>query len=157
MNDALSQVRKAVKSLSQKLDRRPTLEELAHATEMNITKLHLVLDADKKLVSLDASFNEDQDAPLSHFIEDENSQAPEDTVTDVLLAEGIDKILSKLTAREREVISMKFGLYSGEPMTLEQVGQRLGVSRERVRQIQFKVMRKLRSNTDLAKLSADLY
>ena len=157
MNDALSQVRKAVKSLSQKLDRRPTLEELALATEMNITKLHLVLDADKKLVSLDASFNDDQDVPLSHFIEDENSQAPEDSVTEVLLVEGVEKILSKLTPREREVISMKFGLSSGEPMTLEQVGQRLGVSRERVRQIQFKVMRKLRSNTELAQLSADLY
>jgi RNA polymerase primary sigma factor len=156
MNDALNHVHKEVKLLSMQLGRKPNLEEISAASGMEIERLSQVLAADRKLLSLDAIVGEDQDTTLSNFIEDEKSQQPDEFATRRLMAESVCRALDRLTSRERDVIGMKFGLRTGVPMTLAEVGHELGVSRERVRQIQIKVMRKLRNNVELAELSSTL-
>jgi RNA polymerase primary sigma factor len=157
MNERLSKLRKVIRQQREKLGRAPDLDELSAATGMAKDKLQQVLGASKNLLSLDAVYREGFDSTLGEMIEDESSRQPEDTASEQLLSRDIDNLLSQLAPQERDVIALRFGLKGGQPLTLEESGKRLGYSRERVRQIEFKAMKKLRNNTRAAGLKEYLH
>lgn len=147
MNERLSKLRKVIRQQREKLGRAPDLDELAVATGMTKDKLEQVLSASKNLLSLDAVYREGFDSTLGEMLEDESSRQPEETASEQLLSRDIDTLLNQLAPQERDVIVLRFGLRGGQPLTLEESGKRLGYSRERVRQIEFKAMKKLRNST----------
>lgn len=147
MNERLSKLRKVIRQQREKLGRAPDLDELVKATGLSKDKLQQVLGASKNLLSLDAVYREGFDSTLGEMLEDESSRQPEETASEQLLSRDIDNLLSQLAPQERDVIVLRFGLRGGQPLTLEESGKRLGYSRERVRQIEFKAMKKLRNST----------
>jgi RNA polymerase primary sigma factor len=157
MNERLSKLRKVIRQQREKLGRAPDLDELCAATGMTKDKLQQVLGASKNLLSLDAVYREGFDSTLGEMIEDESSRQPEETASEQLLSRDIESLLSQLAPQERDVILLRFGLKGGAPMTLEESGKRLGYSRERVRQIEFKAMKKLRNNSRAAGLKEYLH
>lgn len=152
MNERLSKLRKVIRQLRETLGRAPDLDELCTATGLTKDKLQQVLGASKNLLSLDAVYREGFDATLGEMLEDESSRQPEETASEVLLSRDVNTMLSQLAQQERDVITLRFGLKGGQPLTLEESGKRLGYSRERVRQIEFKAMKKLRNNTRVSGL-----
>jgi RNA polymerase primary sigma factor len=152
MNERLSKLRKVIRQQREKLGRAPDLDELSEATGLSKDKLNQVLSASKNLLSLDAVYREGFDSTLGEMLEDESSRQPEDSASEQLLSRDIDGLLSQLAPQERDVIVLRFGLRGGQPLTLEESGKRLGYSRERVRQIEFKAMKKLRNSTRVAGL-----
>ena len=152
MNERLSKLRKVIRQQREKLGRAPDLNELAEATGLSKDKLEQVLSASKNLLSLDAVYREGFDSTLGEMIEDESSRQPEETASEQLLSRDIDSLLSQLAPQERDVIVLRFGLRGGQPLTLEESGKRLGYSRERVRQIEFKAMKKLRNSLKVSGL-----
>jgi RNA polymerase primary sigma factor len=157
MNERLSKLRKVIRQQREKLGRAPDLDELAVASGLSQEKLQQVLGASKNLLSLDAVYREGFDSTLGEMIEDESSRQPEDTASEQLLSRDIDSLLSQLAPQERDVITLRFGLKGGQPLTLEESGKQLGYSRERVRQIEFKAMKKLRNNQRAAGLKEYLH
>jgi RNA polymerase primary sigma factor len=152
MNERLSKLRKVIRQQREKLGRAPDLDELSVATGLSKDKLQQVLSASKNLLSLDAVYREGFDSTLGEMLEDESSRQPEDSASEQLLSRDIDTLLSQLAPQERDVIVLRFGLRGGQPLTLEESGKRLGYSRERVRQIEFKAMKKLRNSLRVAGL-----
>jgi RNA polymerase primary sigma factor len=153
MNERLSKLRKVIRQQREKLGRAPNLDELVAATGMDKTKLQQILGASKNLLSLDSVYREGFDSTLGDMLEDETpSRQPEESASENLLSRDIDNLLSQLAPQERDVIALRFGLQNGMPLTLEESGKRLGYSRERVRQIEFKAMKKLRNNLRAAHL-----
>lgn len=152
MNERLSKLRKVIRQQREKLGRAPDLDELSAATGLSKDKLQQVLSASKNLLSLDAVYREGFDSTLGEMLEDESSQKPEETASEQLLSRDIDTLLNQLAPQERDVIVLRFGLKGGQPLTLEESGKRLGYSRERVRQIEFKAMKKLRNSLKVAGL-----
>lgn len=146
MVETINNLRKVTRKLSQDLDRKPTLEELAKAMEVSIDKVRDILAANRSPLSLDTPYGEEEDNSLSEVVEDENHASPEDSTAQSLLSEDIRGVLSMLTAREREIIILRFGLNDGKPRTLEQVGKLVGITRERTRQIEIKALRFLRQS-----------
>jgi len=148
MVETINNLRKVTRKLSQELGRRPGLEDLAKAMNCSITKVKEVLAANRTPMSLDTPFGEEEDNSnsLADIVQDESSEPPENCATSVLLAKDISKVLSTLTAREREIIVLRFGLKDGTQRTLEQVGKLVGITRERTRQIEIKALRALRAS-----------
>ncbi len=151
-----ARIKKVVRCLSIELGRRPTLDEIAEGAKIDQSKLLEVLGAEKKLVSLDAMISPDQNTSFSELIKDENAQQPEDFVNGKLLSEQVKIAIGRLTPTEQQVIILRFGLENALPMTLQQSGRILCVSRERVRQIEARALRKLRQNHNLAAWNAVL-
>ena len=152
MNERLSKLRKVIRQQREKLGRAPDLDELSVATGLSKDKLQQVLSASKNLLSLDAVYREGFDSTLGEMLEDESSRQPEESASEQLLSRDIDTLLGQLAPQERDVIVLRFGLRGGQPLTLEESGKRLGYSRERVRQIEFKAMKKLRNSLRVAGL-----
>jgi RNA polymerase primary sigma factor len=152
MNERLSKLRKVIRQLREKLGRAPDLDELCTATGLTKDKLQQVLGASKNLLSLDAVYREGFDSTLGEMLEDESSRQPEEAASEMLLSRDVSTMLSQLAPQERDVITLRFGLKGGQPLTLEESGRRLGYSRERVRQIEFKAMKKLRNSTRVSGL-----
>lgn len=146
MVETINNLRKATRSLSQKLDRRPTMEELAKEMDVSLAKVKDILAANRSPLSLDTPYGEDDDNTLAELVEDESSKTPEDATATNLMSDDVRKVLSVLTAREREVLILRFGLNDGKPRTLEQVGRLVGITRERTRQIELKALRFLRQS-----------
>jgi RNA polymerase primary sigma factor len=146
MVETINNLRKATRSLSQKLDRRPTMEELAKEMDVSLAKVKDILAANRSPLSLDTPYGEDDDNTLAELVEDEFAKTPEDTTAMSLMSDDVRKVLSVLTAREREVLILRFGLNDGKPRTLEQVGRLVGITRERTRQIELKALRFLRQS-----------
>lgn len=146
MNERLSKMYKVVRQLREKLGRAPTIEEIADASNLEKDKLLQIMGASKNLLSLDNVYREGFDATLGEMLEDESAAKPEESATNELLTRDINRLLSTLAPQERDVIKLRFGLINGKPLTLEESGRILGYSRERVRQIEFKAMKKLRNN-----------
>ncbi|MBX3077206.1 sigma-70 family RNA polymerase sigma factor [Candidatus Obscuribacterales bacterium] len=146
MVETINNLRKATRSLSQKLDRRPTMEELAKEMDVSLAKVKDILAANRSPLSLDTPYGEDDDNTLAELVEDESSKTPEDATATSLMSDDVRKVLSVLTAREREVLILRFGLNDGKPRTLEQVGRLVGITRERTRQIELKALRFLRQS-----------
>ncbi len=144
MVETINKLKKVTRQLAQELNRKPTEQELASAMDVSIVKLHEIIKAAKEPISLETPIGKEEDSRLGDFIEDAETDRPETTVTHELLRQDLARMLNELTPRERDVLRLRFGLDDGRQRTLEEVGQLFNVTRERVRQIEFKALRKLR-------------
>ncbi|MFW6044983.1 MAG: RNA polymerase sigma factor RpoD [Planctomycetota bacterium] len=143
MIETMSNIRDVMKKLSQKLGREPTLEELANATDLSVEETRRVLKISRKPISLDRPVGESEESTFGEFIEDEDAESPVNVATKEMLKDRIEGVLDTLTYREREIIRLRYGLGDGYTYTLEEVGKIFNVTRERVRQIEAKAIRKL--------------
>jgi len=144
MIETINKLIRTSRYLVQELGREPTPEEIAERMEIPLEKVRKVLKIAKEPISLETPIGEEEDSHLGDFIEDKNSVAPLDSVINLDLAEQVDKILRTLTPREERVLRMRFGIGEKSDHTLEEVGQDFEVTRERIRQIEAKALRKLR-------------
>ena len=143
MIDVLSRLRNVSKRLLQELGREPTTEETARAADISVEETRRVLNIGRHPVSLDRPVGESEDSAFGEFIEDNSSQSPMRAASQGMLREKIEGLLKTLTYREREIIRLRYGLGDGYTYTLEEVGRIFKVTRERVRQIEAKAVRKL--------------
>ena len=144
MVDAIRQLLRVRRDLAQEYGRDPTSEEIGKKMELTAEKVSEILKVAQFPVSLESPIGEDGDAHLGDFIEDQNAVPPVDTASKQLLKEQIGEVLSELTPREQRVLILRFGLEDGRSRTLEEVGLEFNVTRERIRQIEAKALRKLR-------------
>jgi RNA polymerase primary sigma factor len=143
MIETMSRLRTVSKELLQKLGREPTIEEIATETALTVSEARRVLKISKHPISLDRPIGESEDSYFGDFIEDESAESPVQSAAHEMLKERIDEILKTLTYREREIIKLRYGLGDGYTYTLEEVGRIFKVTRERVRQVEAKAIRKL--------------
>ena len=143
MIETMSRLRTVSKELLQKLGREPTIEEIAAESAMSVSEARRVLKISKHPISLDRPIGESEDSYFGDFIEDESAESPVQSAAHEMLKERIDEILKTLTYREREIIKLRYGLGDGYTYTLEEVGRIFKVTRERVRQVEAKAIRKL--------------
>ena len=143
MVETLNKVRRASRLLAQELGREPTPEEIGERMGMSAQRVREIQKLDQEPVSLEDPIGEEGDSQRGDFIEDSSAVAPLDAASAVLLQEQLGKVLEELPERERRVITLRFGLEDGRARTLEEVGQELGVTRERIRQIESKTLAKL--------------
>ena len=122
----------------------PTEEEIASEMGVSLRLLERIRQASQYPLSLEMEVGEDMDSTLGDFIEDDSNDAPDGSAVNHLLSERMDDVLGSLTARENRVLQLRFGLQDGRAYTLEEVGQKFGVTRERIRQIEAKALSKLR-------------
>ena len=144
MIESIRQLLRIRRNLAQEYGRAPTLEEISIKMELSAEKVNEILKAAQFPVSLESPIGEDGDIYLSDFIEDRNSIQPADAASKNLLKEKVREVLSELTPREQRVLILRFGLDDGRSRTLEEVGHEFNVTRERIRQIEAKALRKLR-------------
>ena len=144
MGDQISRMLRAAHQLTQELGREPTSEELASAVEIPTRKVEEMLRVAHHPLSLEMPTDDEGESELSDFIEDEDSPTPDRDVTSVMLQELLRDILQHLPPREVRILQLRHGLADGETYTLEQVGKKLGVTRERVRQIEAQALKRLR-------------
>ncbi len=143
--EKLNKLKKAQRVLKQKLQRNPNEEELARELEMSPSQLRQLLQLRRQSLSLNHRVGKGEDTELLDLLEDDDLQLPEDKMSEAMMRQEISDVLSDvLTEREKDVISLRYGLATSQPYTLEEVGGMFNLSRERVRQIQSKAMRKLR-------------
>lgn len=140
------------RQLVQELGREPHPEEIAELMDMEVDKVKDIANIAQKPISLETPIGEDEDSMLGDFIEDEHIETPVETTTFIMLREQLFEVLDTLTPREQEVLRLRFGLDDGRRRTLEQVGQVFDVTRERIRQIEAKALRKLRHPSRSRKL-----
>lgn len=143
MIDVLSKLRNAAKRLQQEMGREPTTEETAAAAEISIEEARRVLNIGRQPVSLDRPVGESEDSSFGEFLEDSGTESPVVTATNSILRDKIESMLKTLTFREREIVRLRYGLTDGYTYTLEEVGRIFKVTRERVRQIEAKAVKKL--------------
>jgi RNA polymerase primary sigma factor len=143
MIETMSRLRTANKTLVQKLGREPTIEELANEAKMSVEETSRVVKISKHPISLDRPIGESEDSYFGDFIEDDDVDSPVASATQGMLKERIDMILKTLSYREREIIKLRYGIGDGYTYTLEEVGRIFKVTRERVRQVEAKAIRKL--------------
>jgi RNA polymerase primary sigma factor len=143
MIDVLSRLRSVAKSLQQDLGREPTTEEVARAADLSAEETKRVLNIGRNPVSLDRPVGESEDCSFGEFLEDSATESPLLSASQGILRDKIEKLLKTLTYREREIIRLRYGLTDGYTYTLEEVGRIFKVTRERVRQIEAKAVRKL--------------
>jgi len=144
VGETINRVKKTSHRLQQILEREPTQEEIARAMDVPDDKVRQVMDVSRHPVSLEAPVGQDGDAFLGDFIEDESMPHPLEIASQELLKSQICDALNKLAERERKIIVLRFGLEDGRFRTLEEVGREFGITRERIRQIEAKALRKLR-------------
>ncbi len=144
VGETINRVKKMSHRLQQIYEREPTHEEIANAMDLPEDKVRQVLEVSRHPVSLEAPVGQDGDAFLGDFIEDDSTPAPLELASQQLLKSQIGEALYKLTERERRIIVLRFGLEDGRFRTLEEVGKEFGITRERIRQIEAKALRKLR-------------
>jgi RNA polymerase primary sigma factor len=141
--ETISRIKKTTKLLSQEMGRKPTEEEIATRMEMTIEKLRFIAKSAQLPISLETPIGKEEDSRLGDFIESD-SETPEDQVSKSLLREDLEGVLGTLSPRERDVLKLRYGLDDGRMKTLEEIGQIFNVTRERIRQIEAKALRKLR-------------
>ncbi len=142
--ETLNRLGRITRELTQELGREPTTTELAQAADMPVERVRELLRVSQEPVSLEMPVGQEEESILGEFLEDERTVAPLDAAAMSLLREHVQALLATLTERERRVLAMRFGLEDGQMYTLEEVGRAFGVTRERVRQIEAKALRKLR-------------
>jgi RNA polymerase primary sigma factor len=152
MGDQINKLLRTAHRLTQELGREPNSEELAAALEIPTQKAEEMIKVARQPLSLDMSIDDEGDSELGDFIEDEESAAPDVEVTYSLLREQLQYILQDLPPREVRILQLRYGLVDGETYTLEEVGRKLGVTRERVRQIEAQALSRLRHPTRSRKL-----
>lgn len=144
MVETINKVKKTNSLLLHKNGREPTAEEIAAEIGMSVEKVREILRVAQEPVSLETPIGEEEDSHLGDFIPDEDALAPADAASQLLLKEALNSVLKTLTPREAKVLTLRFGLEDGHPKTLEEVGAEFNVTRERIRQIEAKALRKLR-------------
>ena len=144
MVETINRLIRTSRQMQQELGREPTTEELAVVMEMTPERVREVLKISQDPVSLETPIGEEEDSSLGDFIEDSKMPAPADAASRQLLREQVEEVLKTLSEREKEVLYMRYGLDDGRTRTLEEVGKHFGVTRERIRQIEAKALRKLR-------------
>ena len=156
MVEVINKATRCNRKLVQELGREPTLEEIAAELNLPIEKIIEANRTAADTLSLDMPVGDEEDTTIGSFVEDDNTPSPADATSNTLLAEALTEILGTLTEREADVLRMRFGMYDGRTHTLEEVGQIFGVTRERIRQIENKAIRKLR-HPSRAKKIKDFY
>jgi RNA polymerase primary sigma factor len=144
MIDRIRQLYKTNHQLEQKLGRQPTIEELADAVELPVHRVQWIMKVSWLPLSLESPVGEEEDSELGHFIEDEESPTPMQSAYQSMLKDKLEEILSTLSPREARVLRLRFGLDDGTSYTLEEVGRKFGLTRERIRQIEGRALRQLR-------------
>ena len=152
MVETINRVLRTSHSMVQKLGREPTTKEIADELHIEQSKVEEVLKIAQEPVSLETPIGEEEDSHLGDFIQDDEASQPSEEATYTLLREQLEEVLSTLTPREEQVLRMRFGLTDGKPHTLEAVGKEFDVTRERIRQIECKALRKLRHPSRSKKL-----
>ncbi len=152
MIETINKLIRTSRSLVQELGREPTSDEIAIRMEIPVQKVRKVLKISQEPISLETPIGEEEDSHLGDFIEDRQVVSPSEAVININLKEMTDNVLKTLTPREERVIKMRFGLDNGSDHTLEEVGQNFAVTRERIRQIEAKALRKLRHPSRSRKL-----
>jgi RNA polymerase primary sigma factor len=147
---------KISRQLSQELGREPTVEEIAERMNVTPARVMEIIKISQEPISLSTPVGEDKDSLLGDFIEDEETRRPAESVSQNLLREEIERVLETLTEREKKILKMRFGLDNGDPRTLEMVGEEFEVTRERIRQIEAKALRKLKHSSRSKKLKSFL-
>ncbi len=144
MVESINKLKKVTRKLAQELARKPSEEELSAEMGISINKLREIIKVAQEPLSLETPIGKEEDSRLGDFIEDKDADAPVKTVAHELLREDLAEVLGSLSPRERDVLRLRFGMDDGRQRTLEEVGQLFGVTRERIRQIEAKALRKLR-------------
>ena len=156
MVEVINKATRCNRKLVQELGREPTLEEIAAELNLPIEKIIEANRTAADTLSLDMPVGDEEDTTIGSFVEDDNTPGPVDATSNAMLSEALTEILGTLTEREADVLRMRFGMYDGRTHTLEEVGQIFGVTRERIRQIENKAIRKLR-HPSRAKKIRDFY
>ena len=144
MVETINKLIRISRSLLQELGREPTAEEIAQAMTLPVERVREIIKIAQEPISLETPIGEEEDSHLGDFIEDQDALAPAEAASFTMLKEQLEDVLETLTPRERKVLKLRFGLDDGRPRTLEEVGREFGVTRERIRQIEAKALRKLR-------------
>ena len=152
MVDGVNRVSRAYRKLLMELGREPTSDEIGEELGLSADRVSMILKASQSAISLETPVGEYDDARIVDFIEDRESVAPADIAIEQVLKSQIGDILTSLGTRERRVLELRFGLHDGRPRTLEEVGKEFGVTRERIRQIEAKAIRKMRHPSRSKKL-----
>jgi RNA polymerase primary sigma factor len=156
MIEIMNKLWRAQKHLTQELGREPTPEELADEMHMPVSRINALLKMAQQPISLHAPVGDDGDVSVGDFIEDKSAENPSDVTSYSLLKEKLADVLLTLTERERKILEMRFGLVDGYERTLEEIGKMYNVTRERIRQIEAKALRKLRHPTRVRHLQGFL-
>jgi len=156
MIETMSRLRNISKRLVQRLGREPTIEEIASEAGMSVSEARRVLKISRHPISLDRPVGESEDSYFGDFIEDETAESPLVTAGTEMLKDRIEDVLKTLTYREREIIKLRYGIGDGYTYTLEEVGRIFKVTRERVRQVEAKAIRKLQHPVRARKLEGFL-
>ncbi len=152
MLETMHKVSRVARDIAQRIGREPTLEEIAEAMGMEKEKLEQLVESSREPVSLETPVGDEEDSELGDFVADEKAENPEEEAARHMLAEAVEEVLSQLSEREQKVLRMRFGIGMNTDHTLEEVGKQFGVTRERIRQIEAKALRKLRHPTRAKKL-----
>jgi RNA polymerase primary sigma factor len=152
MVETINKLIRVQRQLLQDIGREPTPEEIAHEMGTTAQKVREILKISQEPVSLETPIGEEEDSQLGDFIEDEDATMPVEAVSEIMQKEELNMVLGTLTHRERKVIELRFGLKGEHPRTLEEVGQKFGVTRERIRQIEAKTLAKLKAYRDSQRL-----
>lgn len=152
MVETINKLTRVSRLLLQEYGREPTPEEIAEAMEVDVARVREIQKIAQDPVSLETPIGEEEDSHLGDFIEDDKTQTPGDSVTFIMLKEQLLSVLDTLTPREEKVLRLRYGIDDGKPRTLEEVGKEFNVTRERIRQIEAKALRKLRHPSRSRKL-----
>ena len=152
MVETINKLIRVSRQLLQELGREPTPEEIAEEMDMPVDRVREILKISQEPVSLETPIGEEEDSHLGDFIQDDNVPVPAEAAAQTLLKEQLDEVLSTLTEREQKVLRLRFGMSDGRARTLEEVGKEFDVTRERIRQIEAKALRKLRHPSRSRKL-----
>ena len=144
MTERIRQMYRTAQSLEQILGRRPTPEEIAREMNLPPDNIRSMMDASQHAIALERPVGDDGDSEFGDFIEDQDSPSPVEAATQHLLQETIEEVLSELTPRQSHILRLRFGLGGGEPHTLEEIANKFGLSRERIRQLEKEALRRLR-------------
>ncbi len=156
MVESINKMKKTSARLAQDLGRKPTDAELAKTMDLPVTKVQEIIQADREPISMEMPLNRDEETYLGDLIEDSESSRPDANTEEQLMRQDLNRMLSQLTPRERDIMHLRFGLEDGRQRTLEEVGRLFNITRERVRQIEHKAFRKLRQPAWSSKLSGYL-
>jgi RNA polymerase primary sigma factor len=152
MVETINKLTRVSRQLLQELGRAPTPEEIAEEMDLPVERVREIMKIAQEPVSLETPIGEEEDSHLGDFIEDQEATAPAEAAAFTMLQEQLEEVLESLTPREQQVLRLRFGLEDGRGRTLEEVGQVFGVTRERIRQIEAKALRKLRHPSRSKKL-----
>jgi RNA polymerase primary sigma factor len=156
MVESINKMKKMSARLAQELGRKPTESELAQSMELPVNKVQEIIQADREPISMEMPLNRDEETYLGDLIEDNESSRPDANTEEQLMRQDLNRMLSQLTPRERDIMHLRYGLEDGRQRTLEEVGRLFNITRERVRQIEHKAFRKLRQPAWSSKLSGYL-